>query len=83
MGCYTGKVDGVSGPLTTKAVRAFQTASGLPADGVYGSVTKAKLLAADNAGRPRLFDDPPRRRPRRRRSPLTTAPTFPGVPTRL
>ena len=50
VGCYSGKTDGVSGPLTTNAVRAFQSASGLPVDGVYGSVTRTKLLAAENAG---------------------------------
>ncbi len=50
VGCYSGKVDGIDGPQTTQAVRAFQTASGLSADGVYGSVTKAKLIAAASAG---------------------------------
>ena len=50
VGCYSGKIDGVSGPLTTTAIKAFQTASGLPVDGVYGSMTRTKLLAAENAG---------------------------------
>lgn len=50
VGCYAGTVDGVVGPATTKAVRAFQAADGLTADGVYGSATRTKLLAAAAAG---------------------------------
>ena len=51
VGCYSGKIDGTSGPFTTQAVRAFQNAhAGLTVDGVYGSMTKAKLLAADRTG---------------------------------
>lgn len=51
VGCYSGQVDGVDGPLTTAAVKAFQSASGLSVDGVYGSQTRLKLLAAVNAGK--------------------------------
>jgi hypothetical protein len=51
VGCYSGQVDGVSGPLTIAAVKAFQAASGISADGVYGSQTKLKLIAAVNAGK--------------------------------
>jgi peptidoglycan hydrolase-like protein with peptidoglycan-binding domain len=82
VGCYTGKVDGVSGPLTTKAVRAFQTASGLPADGVYGSATKAKLLAAENAGN-RVCSTTPASTTTTSSgaATTTTAPAFPGVPS--
>ncbi len=50
VGCYAGKVDGAAGPLTTAAVRAFQAAEGLQVDGVYGSNTKTKLVAAAAAG---------------------------------
>ncbi len=50
VGCYSGSVDGTIGSLTTQAVRAFQSASGLPVDGVYGSNTQRKLLAAQTAG---------------------------------
>ena len=50
VGCYTGPVDGVRGPLTTKAVRAFQSASGLSVDGVYGTRTRTKLVAAVTSG---------------------------------
>lgn len=38
-GCYTGKVDGKSGPLTKKAVEVFQTANNLKADGKVGPKT--------------------------------------------
>jgi peptidoglycan hydrolase-like protein with peptidoglycan-binding domain len=51
VGCYAGAVDGISGPATTQALRAFQAASGLTVDGVYGIQTKSKLLAAVSAGK--------------------------------
>jgi peptidoglycan hydrolase-like protein with peptidoglycan-binding domain len=50
VGCYPGKIDGVTGPVTTRAVRAFQSASGLPVDGDYGAQTRTRLLAAVNGG---------------------------------
>lgn len=50
VGCYTGQIDGVVGTLTTNAVKAFQRAVGLTADGVDGARTSAKLAAADAAG---------------------------------
>lgn len=42
-GYYTGKVDGVFGSLTQKAVRYFQQKNGLTADGVVGTRTLEKL----------------------------------------
>ena len=36
---FTVKVDGTYGPKTTEAVRAFQRANNLPADGIVGSST--------------------------------------------
>jgi peptidoglycan hydrolase-like protein with peptidoglycan-binding domain len=51
VGCYAGAVNGISGPATTQALRAFQAASGLTVDGVYGIQTKSKLLAAVSAGK--------------------------------
>jgi peptidoglycan hydrolase-like protein with peptidoglycan-binding domain len=42
-GLYSGKVDGVIGSDTTEAIRKFQQASGLNADGVVGSRTWDKL----------------------------------------
>jgi peptidoglycan hydrolase-like protein with peptidoglycan-binding domain len=51
VGCYSGAVDGIAGPATTRAIRSFQSSGGLSVDGVYGANTKAKLLAAVAAGK--------------------------------
>ncbi len=42
-GTYGGDVDGLRGPGTTLALRAFQRAAGLPADGVVGARTRSAL----------------------------------------
>lgn len=39
LGFYKGAVDGLAGPKTKAAIRAFQKANGLVADGVYGKMT--------------------------------------------
>lgn len=44
-GYYTGSIDGVVGPKTKAAVKAFQKDNGLVVDGVYGSKTNVKLIA--------------------------------------
>ena len=51
-GFYTGKVDGIYGNGTVKAVRAFQKKYGLKQDGIAGPRTQKKLydLAADGGG---------------------------------
>lgn len=51
VGCYSGPVDGVNGPATTRALRTFQAAVGLTVDGTYGSQTKSRLLGAVSAGK--------------------------------
>ena len=40
---YEGKIDGIPGPKTRKAIEAFQTQNGLKADGKVGSRTWQKL----------------------------------------
>ena len=42
-GLYTGTIDGVAGPSTTAAVRAFQRRAHLTVDGVVGPRTRAAL----------------------------------------
>ena len=42
-GLYRGPVDGVAGPATARAVRAFQRQAGLPADGIAGRKTRLAL----------------------------------------
>lgn len=48
-GYYTGSVDGIHGPKTRSAVKAFQKAQGLTQDGVYGTKTNAKMLSVIKA----------------------------------
>jgi murein DD-endopeptidase MepM/ murein hydrolase activator NlpD len=42
-GLYAGTIDGVAGPSTTAAVRAFQRRARLPVDGIAGPRTRAAL----------------------------------------
>src|SRR5919199_2321845 len=42
-GLYEGTIDGVAGPSTTAAVRAFQRRARLPVDGIVGPRTRAAL----------------------------------------
>jgi peptidoglycan hydrolase-like protein with peptidoglycan-binding domain len=46
LGYFNGPVTGFYGPLTRAAVKAFQQAAGLTADGVWGPKTKAAVTAA-------------------------------------
>ena len=80
VGCYSGKIDGVSGPMTATAIRAFQTASGLPVDGVYGSLTRTKLLAAENAGTHMCMTSPSATTTSSSPTTTPTATDFAGVP---
>jgi len=49
LGYYTGKVDGVFGQGTVKALKSFQKAAGIAADGVAGPSTIAKLTAGSTS----------------------------------
>ncbi len=42
-GFYTGNIDGKMGPATDKAIKDFQAANSLKADGVAGAKTKSLL----------------------------------------
>jgi murein DD-endopeptidase MepM/ murein hydrolase activator NlpD len=44
-GVYAGSIDGIKGPVTTKAIKRFQRRAGLPADGVPGPKTRRALGA--------------------------------------
>ncbi len=43
LGFYYGRVDGENGPLTRRAVRAFQERHGLKVDGIPGPITQGKI----------------------------------------
>ena len=46
LGYFSGRVDGRYGAETTEAVKAFQRANGLSADGVFGKGTRTRLYSA-------------------------------------
>src|SRR5205823_1599212 len=50
LGFDPGQLDGVMGPPTQAAVKKFQQASGLPADGVVDAKTQAALAKALQGG---------------------------------
>ncbi len=49
-GYYNGKVDGIKGRATRRAIRAFQKANGLTADGVVGNKTWESLSKYAGSG---------------------------------
>src|SRR5690606_41615475 len=52
LGFYTGKIDGVFGERTYRAVRLFQYEFGMKVDGVVGPKTKRMLWKATRHWRP-------------------------------
>ena len=53
LGYDPGDLDGLDGPNTKGAVRAFQVATGIDVDGIPGRMTKQALIAAlDQAATP-------------------------------
>lgn len=46
LGFYPGMIDGIFGPATDRAVRAFQSSIGLVEDGIVGPRTMAALIQA-------------------------------------
>ena len=47
-GFYTGTVTGYYGDVTQTAVKNFQQAGGLTADGIFGPATKTKLMSVNS-----------------------------------
>jgi len=45
LGYYSGRIDGRFGPNTTAALKAFQTANGLTADGIAGTASQTRLFS--------------------------------------
>lgn len=60
LGLYEGKIDGINGPMTKEAIRAFQRINGLAPDGIAGPLTQAALNPDPLPGRD---DDPPQAEP--------------------
>lgn len=58
LGYYTIQVDGLPGPGTTAAVKAFQADNGLDADGIPGQLTQKALVDAVAKGRFKSSDRP-------------------------
>ena len=70
---YAGKIDGVFGPNTERAVKAFQTSRSLLVDGIVGPQTNAALLKAI---KPKTA---PPSDPNKPREPKTVPPTHDNI----
>lgn len=46
LGFYSGRIDGIVGPVTRAGVKKFQASRGLVADGIVGPITRAALRQA-------------------------------------
>lgn len=57
-GFFNGKADGVFGKKTLLAVKDFQAAAGLPADGLVGAVTLKALRGYNPAAAPKKHNKP-------------------------
>lgn len=77
LGYNPGPVDGIFGPRTEAAVRAFQRDSGLLVDGIVGPRTRANLEAPQCRATSRPIE------PSAPRPPAQAAPGPPGEPTWL
>ena len=49
LGLYTSLIDGINGPGTKRALKTFQTKSGLSSDGVLGPLTKSALSKGEDS----------------------------------
>ena len=49
LGLYNSAIDGINGPGTKRAIKTFQSKSGLISDGVIGPLTKAALSKGENS----------------------------------
>ena len=49
LGLYTSVIDGINGPGTKRALKTFQTKSGLSSDGVLGPLTKSALSKGEDS----------------------------------
>ena len=50
LGYQPGAIDGMDGPRTQGAVKAFQTDAGIGVDGIAGPITKGALVAKLDEG---------------------------------
>lgn len=48
LGFYSGKLDGICGPIHEAAILAFQTAAGIARDKAYGPISRAKAKSVPN-----------------------------------
>lgn len=47
LGYFPGRIDGIKGPITSNAIKAFQASNGLPVSGWLTPITLSALLGSD------------------------------------